>query len=76
MSELLRIAAVQAVSRNGELEGNLRRASVLVERAATSGAELVVCPEFLATGYAFDPAIWEAATVSAPSAPAAMPTFP
>jgi N-carbamoylputrescine amidase len=61
MTDLLRVAAVQAISRNGDVEGNLRRATKLVERAATNGAKLVVCPEFLATGYAFEPAIWDAA---------------
>ncbi len=59
MTDLLRVAAVQAVSRNGDVEGNLRRASRLVERAANSGAKLVVCPEFLATGYAFERTIWK-----------------
>src|SRR5262245_50620206 len=61
MGELLRVAAVQAVSRNGDVEGNLRRATKLVERAASAGAKLVVCPEFLATGYVFERAIWQSA---------------
>lgn len=57
----LTVAAVQAASANGDVAGNLVRATPLVERAAREGAQLIVCPEFLATGYAFEPAVWDCA---------------
>ena len=55
----LKVAAVQATSKNGAPEQNLDNAGRLVERAARRGAELVCCPEFLATGYLFDETIWD-----------------
>ena len=56
----LTVAAIQATSHNGCSERNLANAERLVERAAARGAQLVVCPEFLRTGYVFDESIWEA----------------
>src|SRR6266568_3645890 len=58
---MLRVAAVQVESRHFDVEGNLRRAEVLVVAAAKRGAELVVCPELMAAGYIYDPAIWDVA---------------
>jgi N-carbamoylputrescine amidase len=57
----LRIAGVQVESRNGEVEANLGRAGARVAQAAERGARLVLCPEFLAAGYIYDPSIWESA---------------
>ncbi|MFI5398610.1 MAG: carbon-nitrogen hydrolase family protein [Candidatus Binatia bacterium] len=57
----LRIAGVQVESRNGEVEANLARAGAWVAQAAERGAHLVLCPEFLAAGYIYDPSIWESA---------------
>jgi N-carbamoylputrescine amidase len=57
----LRVAGVQVESRNGEGEGNLRRAEAFVRLAAEQGAQLVLCPEFLAPGYIYHESIWEAA---------------
>jgi len=57
----LRVAAVQVESRNLDVEGNLRRAELLVGVAAERGAELVLCPELLAAGYVYDRSIWDAA---------------
>ena len=57
----LRVAAVQVESRNGEGARNLARAAPWVARAAERGAQLVLCPEFLATGYIYDTSIWRAA---------------
>jgi N-carbamoylputrescine amidase len=54
----LRVAAVQALSLNGEGLANLARAEPLVAEAAGSGARLVLCPEFLAAGYIYDEVIW------------------
>jgi N-carbamoylputrescine amidase len=57
----LRLAGVQVESRNLDVQGNLRRAEALVAVAAQRGAELVLCPEFLAPGYVYDPSIWDVA---------------
>lgn len=61
MAKRLRVAGIQAKSANGDVEGNLERASRLVTRAAERRAELVLCPEFLATGYVYDTSIWDSA---------------
>lgn len=58
---LLRVAGVQVESRNGEVEANLARAAAWVAQAAERGAQLVLCPEFLAAGYVYDASIWESA---------------
>lgn len=57
----LRVAGVQVESRNRDVEGNLRRAEVLVAQAAERGAELVLCPEFLAPGYVYHRSLWDVA---------------
>lgn len=57
----LKVAAVQATSTTGRAAENLRRAEALVAEAARRGAELVLCPEFLAAGYVFHERIWEGA---------------
>jgi N-carbamoylputrescine amidase len=57
----LSVAAVQAKSENGEVSANLAGAAALVERAANGGAELVLCPEFLAAGYVYHASIWRSA---------------
>jgi len=59
----LRVAGVQVESRTLDVQGNLRRAEALVAVAAERGAELVLCPEFLAPGYVYDPSLWDAAEV-------------
>src|SRR5262249_31121031 len=45
-------------SRNLDVQGNLRRAEALVAGAAERGAELVLCPEFLAPGYVYHTSLW------------------
>lgn len=60
----LTVAAVQMESRNGDVEGNLKRATPLVEKAAGEGALLIVLPEFMPTGYIFSREIWDAAEPS------------
>lgn len=59
-SRMLRVGAVQMVSENGNIEGNLERATPMVEEAAARGAELVVLPEFMPTGYIYAKQIWDA----------------
>ncbi len=60
-TRVLRVAGVQVESRNGEVEANLARAATWVAQATERGAKLVLCPEFLAAGYIYDPSIWESA---------------
>jgi len=57
----LRVAAVQMTSRDGDVEGNLRRATPLLEEAAARGAQLALLPELMPTGYLFSEAIWDGA---------------
>lgn len=57
----VKVAAIQSVSENSNPAGNLDRAAVLVKQAAAAGAQLVLAPEFLATGYQFHRSIWDAA---------------
>lgn len=57
--QTLRVAAIQVVSHDGAIDTNLARAARLVADAAAGGARLVLCPEFLATGYRYDESIWE-----------------
>jgi len=60
-NRILKVAAIQPQSRNFDVDGNLQRAQRLVELAAQRGAQLVLCPEFLAAGYIYDRQIWTAA---------------
>ncbi len=57
----LTVAAVQMVSKNGDIDGNLERATGHVEEAVRRGARLIVLPEFMPTGYVFTRQIWDAA---------------
>jgi N-carbamoylputrescine amidase len=59
-SRTLSLAGVQIESRNGEVEANLAHAEPFVARARERGAQLILCPEFLAPGYIYDACIWEA----------------
>jgi len=56
----LRAAAVQMESKNGQIEPNLDHALRFVDDAAQKGAQVILLPEFLATGYIFSRAIWDA----------------
>lgn len=56
----LRVAAVQMESKNGLVRANLEHALPFVEEAAKRGAQLIVLPEFMPTGYIFTKAIWDA----------------
>ena len=57
----LRVAGIQVRSQNDRSEENLSNATRFVETAARKGARLVLCPEFLATGYIFHRSLWAAA---------------
>jgi predicted amidohydrolase len=56
----IRVAAIQVTSKDGELERNLQNAEPFVAEAARGGAELILCPEFLAAGYVYEESIWRA----------------
>ena len=47
----LRIAVWQCEQRPGEVAGNLARLRAAAQRAAAAGAQLLVTPEMLLTGY-------------------------
>lgn len=57
----VRIAVAQAESRDGDVAGNLSRATPLVEQAAAAGAQLVVLPEFMPNGYSLGYDAWDSA---------------
>jgi N-carbamoylputrescine amidase len=57
----LRVAALQLVSKNGDVAGNLARATPFVERAARAGATLVLLPEFYPSGYIYTDQTWDVA---------------
>jgi N-carbamoylputrescine amidase len=64
----LRAAAVQMVSANGDVEGNLEHATAFVEEAVGRRAKLVVLPEFMPNGYIYDKNdMWD--TAEGPSGP-------
>lgn len=49
------------VSSNGQVQSNLEHAEPFVRDAAARGAELVLLPEFLATGFELNQSLWRAA---------------
>jgi len=57
----LHVAAVQMANRPGAVAQNLGKAAVFTAEAADAGAELVLLPELMATGYRIAPDIWETA---------------
>ena len=58
---LLRVAAVQMVSENGERRANLERAERLVQQASQAGATLVALPELFSGGYWLNEQAWDTA---------------
>jgi N-carbamoylputrescine amidase len=61
---IIRVAAAQMESRNGDIEANLARATALVEEPARRKAQLVVFPELMPTGYVLTQQLWDAAEPS------------
>jgi len=57
----LRVAVVQMESKNGNIVSNLNHATEFINQAAAKGAELILLPELMSTGYIFSTAIWDAA---------------
>jgi N-carbamoylputrescine amidase len=60
----IRVAAVQMVSENGRVTNNLSHATPLIEQAKQEGAQLVLLPEFMPTGYFWGEDIWESSELS------------
>jgi N-carbamoylputrescine amidase len=60
----LRVAAVQMPSRIGAVAENLARANGLADEAAAQGAELILFPELMPSGYAWDRRAWSGAEPS------------
>ena len=55
----LNVAVVQFESVDGDTGGNLKNAERWLDRAVAAGAQLIVFPEFMPTGYFLGEAIWE-----------------
>jgi N-carbamoylputrescine amidase len=64
MSKIIRVAAVQMDCEPGEIVRNLAHAEVLVTRAAGQGAQLVLLPELMPSGYLATEALWDSAESS------------
>lgn len=58
------VAAVQMQSIDGEIHRNLSHAERFVAEASRRGAQLVLLPEFMPTGYDLTDAIWKAAEMA------------
>ena len=61
----LRVAAVQMPCRLGAIDDNLAAAGRLADDAASQGARLILFPELMSSGYAWDAAAWSAAEPTA-----------
>jgi predicted amidohydrolase len=55
------VAAVQMESRNGDFEGNVKRAEEYILEAVKKGARLISLPEFALAGYIYADSFWEEA---------------
>lgn len=60
-TQKLRIGVVQIDCRAGDVPRNLAHAGDLVEEAAQQGAQLVLLPELMPSGYLLTEAIWDCA---------------
>lgn len=63
-ARILRIAAIQMISQVGEIEHNLARARQLLKMAVDQGAQMVVFPELMPSGYTLATRIWGGAEPS------------
>lgn len=61
MSKKIRVAAVQMNCEPGGVERNLAHAEAMVESTVEQGAELVLLPELMPSGYMATEAIWNSA---------------
>jgi len=63
-SRSLRIAVIQMKSLDHDIDGNLREATTYADEAAYQGAQLVLFPEFMATGSYLSFDTWDSAEPS------------
>ncbi len=61
----IRLAAVQMDCQPCQVQANLEHATTLVEEAARRGAELVLLPELMPSGYLLTEEIWDFADTEA-----------
>lgn len=61
MANTIRVAAIQMNCEPGEVARNLAHAQTMVERAVEQGAQLVLLPELMPSGYMVTEAIWDSA---------------
>lgn len=61
MSKKITVAAVQMACELNARQHNLCRAARFIEDAAAKGAELILLPELMPSGYTLTEAIWEGA---------------
>jgi N-carbamoylputrescine amidase len=57
----LRVGAVQVDCQPGQWQANLSHAAPLIETAAQQGAQIVLLPELMPSGYCLTEAIWDSA---------------
>ena len=57
----LRVAAIQMVCEAGKVEANLKHGGTLIHQAVQEGAELVLLPELMPSGYMATEDIWDCA---------------
>lgn len=58
------VAAVQSSSNEGDIKRNLAHVEPLVAEAKSKGAQLILLPEFLPTGFCLERSIWDMAEPS------------
>lgn len=58
-SKSLKVAAIQMVCAEGKVDDNLKYAEGLVQQAVNQGAELVLLPELMPSGYLATEEIWD-----------------
>lgn len=56
----LKVAVAQMSSLDGDIAGNLQQATHLAELASAQGAQLILFPEFMPTGYVLNESLWAA----------------
>lgn len=57
----MKLAVAQMQCEDGDILGNLTRATPLAEAARAQGARLILFPELMPTGYALNKSLWSAA---------------
>ena len=58
---IIKVAAVQMILTPGQFQENLEHATRLINQAAGEGAELILLPELMATGYILSSELWDSA---------------